>query len=91
MNLEIEKIENGFIVTMGLKRHHATCAEEICGLTSQWVLDTCEALERKITVNMHMGAAMIQPEMPAKLSHLPLLSEWPDGGLRLSKNNVGNP
>lgn len=90
MNLEIEKIENGFIVTMGHKKHHATCAEEICGLTSQWVLDTCESLERKVMLSFNAGAGMISPEMLVKLTHLPLLAEWSEG-LRLPKNNVGDP
>lgn len=42
----IEKIENGYLVSIGGRRYHATCPEEICGLTSQWVLDTCEMVDR---------------------------------------------
>ena len=74
MEIKIEKIENGFLVTLGNRRMHATCGEEICGLTSQWVLDECEQLDKVPAGNTKYGdiadrlrAAVLQaPADPSK-------------------------
>jgi hypothetical protein len=64
MNINIEKIENGFVVTIGSKKTFCDCAEAICGVTSQWVLDECDRLEKspKVAYTQYMALAQAQAD-----------------------------
>jgi hypothetical protein len=42
MNVSIEKITNGFVVTIDGVKTFCDVPEAICGLTSEWVLKECE-------------------------------------------------
>jgi hypothetical protein len=45
MNINIEKIENGYIITIDGKKTFCDVPEAICGVTSEWVLEECKRLE----------------------------------------------
>lgn len=42
MNVHIEKISNGFILTIGIKRVFCDVPEAVCGELAQWALAECE-------------------------------------------------
>lgn len=46
MNINIEKIANGYVITIDGTRTFCDVPEAICGITSEWVLKECERLEK---------------------------------------------
>lgn len=46
MNIVIEKISNGYILTLNGLKTFCDVPEAICGLTSEWVLAECRKLEQ---------------------------------------------
>jgi hypothetical protein len=42
MNINIEKISNGFVLTLGGKRVFCDVPEAVCGELAQWALAECE-------------------------------------------------
>jgi hypothetical protein len=47
MNLNIEKITNGYIVSLDEKKTFCDVPEAICGVTAEWVLAECKRLDAK--------------------------------------------
>jgi hypothetical protein len=45
MNLNIEKITNGYLVTIDGKKTFYDVPEAICGATAEWVLAECKRLD----------------------------------------------
>lgn len=45
MNVSIEKIENGFIVTLGSKKTFCDVPEAVCGVLAEWALKMCENID----------------------------------------------
>lgn len=46
MNIDIEKIENGFVVTIGSVKTFADVPEAVCGILAEWALKLCENMEK---------------------------------------------
>jgi hypothetical protein len=49
MNITIEKLTNGYVVTINGKRTFCDVPEAICGMTSEAVLAECERLDNGVT------------------------------------------
>jgi hypothetical protein len=47
VNVSIEKISNGYVVTIDGKKTFCDVPAAICGLTSEAVLETCTRLDNK--------------------------------------------
>lgn len=61
MNVTIEKITNGFVVTVDGKKTFCDVPEAICGLTSEAVLAECARLEKGgASEDGQMNAALAQ-------------------------------
>lgn len=60
MKIEIEKLTNGYVVSIDGKRTFCDVPEAICGLTSEAVLAECTRLERKPSKAAAMKAALAQ-------------------------------
>lgn len=49
MNVHIEKISNGFILTLDGKRIFCDVPEAVCGELAQWALAECESAKESTT------------------------------------------
>ena len=47
MNVNIEKISNGFVVTIGSTKTFCDVPEAVCGELAKWALKECERLEKE--------------------------------------------
>jgi hypothetical protein len=52
MNINIEKISNGYVATIDGKKTFFDVPEAICGATAEWVLEECKALEADPSVDI---------------------------------------
>lgn len=67
MNINIEKIDNGFLVSIGGKRTFCSEAMGICGLLAEWAQAEVERLEKTPSAGEQLSEAMarIQAQMMA--------------------------
>lgn len=45
MNINIEKISNGYVITIGSKKTFCDVPEAICGTLAEWALEECKRLD----------------------------------------------
>jgi hypothetical protein len=61
VSLNIEKIDNGFVVSVGGVKTFCSTGESICGLLAEWTLKACEELEKPQTYSdAALGIAQAQ-------------------------------
>lgn len=82
MNIEIKKIENGFVVTIGSKQTFCSEAMGICGLLAEWAQAEVDRLEKTPSPGEQLSAAMAQihaqmMQVP-KVRPIPGLSDFSD-------------
>jgi hypothetical protein len=80
MNLNIEKISNGYLVTLDGKKTFYDVPEAICGATAEWVLAECKRLEAEPTdAQRKLSAALAMAQAQTQMSKLyndQLCSQW---------------
>lgn len=47
MNISIEKISNGFVISIGNKKTFCDVPEAVCGVLAEWALQVCENGEQE--------------------------------------------
>jgi hypothetical protein len=75
MNLNIEKITNGYLVTIDGKKTFYDVPEAICGATAEWVLAECKRLESAPDPN-EVQHRMAQMAKLSKLYNDQLPPQW---------------
>lgn len=82
MNIDIIKIENGFVVDIDGKKTFCSEAMGICGLLAEWAQATVERLEKTPSPGEQMSAAMArihaQMMQAPKVRPIPGLSDFSD-------------
>lgn len=68
MNINIEKISNGFILALGDKRIFCDVPEAVCGELAQWALAECENVKECTRDKMTAALELMwrQQEMKAQ-------------------------
>jgi hypothetical protein len=70
MNINIEKITNGFVVTIDGTKTFCDVPEAICGLTSEWVLKYCDELEKPKKAKLALSQYAIQKALAQQIARL---------------------
>lgn len=65
MNISIEKISNGFILTLNDKRIFCDVPEAVCGELAQWALAECENLKEELEVNLAAFEELLTGSLPS--------------------------
>jgi hypothetical protein len=79
MNVTIEKITNGYVVSIDGKKTFCDVPEAICGLTSEWVLAECQRLEKpKPEPDLKSQLAMAVSQMDGRIAKLEMIGDAVD-------------
>lgn len=81
MNVNLEKIENGIVVTIGAKRVFCSTAESVCGLLAEWAMNECERLHEGRSTDDGLIAGAAQAKYTASM----------DEAMRLARAQLMRP